>query len=513
MRLACLLVPLFPLAARLRAQPELTGDPLVVCEGNGHAARVVAATRPARRAGVRRGMTLPQARALVPRVTACGRDAECERAASDALRESAARLSPRVEDAGEGAVYLDLEGLERLHDDEEALGHALMKAAEQAGLPARAGIADSKLAARVAAEQPDAPTVVPPGETARFLAPLPLARLSPEADAAATLRRWGLASVGDLARLSPHEISSRLGPVGRRLHRQARGIDDRPLTPWTPPPLFREGMELEWPLVQLEPFLFLARAALDRLCRRMAARGLACERLQVSLTLEPEGHHERSIRLPAPTREVKTLLTLVRLDLEAHPPGAPVSGFVLVAHPDAPREVQLSLLGPPTLSPDRLATTLARLFALLGPGRAGSPRPVDEHRPEAFRLVDFTPPPPGETPPADGNPPGAGATRSRGLLTLRAVRPPLPVEVVADGAGKRPSPTEIQPVVTEETAKRPHVHGRVRVASGPWNLEASWWQDDPVDRDYWDVELTDGGIYRLYRERGGGEWFVDGVYD
>ena len=447
-------------------------------------------------------------------MTACGRDAECERAASDALRESAARLSPRVEDAGEGAVYLDLEGLERLHDDEEALGHALMKAAEQAGLPARAGIADSKLAARVAAEQPDAPTVVPPGETARFLAPLPLAP-------PVTRGRRG----GDPAPLGPRlrrrprpPVAPRdLEPPGpRRPAPPPPGPGDRRPAPH-PLDAARLSSARGWsssgPLVQLEPFLFLARAALDRLCRRMAARGLACERLQVSLTLEPEGHHERSIRLPAPTREVKTLLTLVRLDLEAHPPGAPVSGFVLVAHPDAPREVQLSLLGPPTLSPDRLATTLARLFALLGPGRAGSPRPVDEHRPEAFRLVDFTPPPPGETPPADGNPPGAGATRSRGLLTLRAVRPPLPVEVVADGAGKRPSPTEIQPVVTEETAKRPHVHGRVRVASGPWNLEASWWQDDPVDRDYWDVELTDGGIYRLYRERGGGEWFVDGVYD
>lgn len=509
MRLACLLIPLFPLAARLRAQPELVGEALVVCEGNGHAARVVAATRPARQAGVRPGMTLPQARALVPRVSAYGRDAECERAAGEALREAAAGLSPRVEDGGEGVVYLDLQGLTRLHESEEAFGRALVRAAEVAGLPARAGIAGSKLAARVAADLPDSPTVVPAGAAAAFLAPLPLSRLAPETEVAETLRRWGLASVGDLARLSPHEVSSRLGPVGRRLHRQARGLDDRPLVPWTPPPTFREGLDLEWPIVQLEPFLFLASAALDRLCRRMETRGLACERLEVSLHLEPDGHHERAIRLPAPTREVKTLLTLVRLDLEAHPPGAPVSGFVLVAHPDAPREVQLSLLGPPVLSPERLATTLARLFALLGPDRAGSPRPVDEHRPEAFRLVDFRPPPPTETPP-----PGAEPARSRGLLTVRAVRPPIPVEVIAQGPEEPcPTPTELQPVVTEETAKRPRLQGRVRVASGPWNLEASWWQDDPVDRDYWDIELTDGGIYRLYRERRGGGWFVDGVYD
>src|SRR5438045_3349533 len=52
-RTACLLLPLFPLAARLRSEPELTREALVVVEGNGNAARVVAATRAARAAGLR----------------------------------------------------------------------------------------------------------------------------------------------------------------------------------------------------------------------------------------------------------------------------------------------------------------------------------------------------------------------------------------------------------------------------------------------------------------------------
>src|SRR3954453_503150 len=110
-RTACLLLPLFPLAARLRSEPELLREALVVVEGNGNAARVVAATRLARAAGVRPGLTLPQARALCPKLVARPRDADCERAAQESLLEVAEAFSPRVEDAGDGIAYLGAGGI------------------------------------------------------------------------------------------------------------------------------------------------------------------------------------------------------------------------------------------------------------------------------------------------------------------------------------------------------------------------------------------------------------------
>jgi protein ImuB len=244
-RLACLLVPLFPLAARLRSEPELKGELVAIFEGNGNAARVVAASRPARRAGVEPGMTLPQARALVGKLVARARDRECERAAREALLEIADSFSPRVEDAGDGVVYLDLDGLPSLArvatdhqsqitnhqslpahnsqlttddfflDAEKRLARDILAALDKASLPARAGLSSSKLAARVAAGLPDTPTVVPPGQEAEFLAPLPLDRLSPELETAAMLSRWGIRSIGDLARLPEREVASRLGESGR----------------------------------------------------------------------------------------------------------------------------------------------------------------------------------------------------------------------------------------------------------------------------------------------------------
>ena len=527
-RIACVRVPLFPLAARLRAEPELLEEGVVVTEGNGQAARVVAATRIVRRAGVRPGHTLTQARALLPGLIARGRDPECERSAQDALLDVADRFSPRVEDEGEGVVFLDTTGLERHYPGERPehrLGQELMHALDRVGLPARIGIASSKLAARVAAKLPDSPKVIAPGEETAFLAPLPLHRLTPEAEVAATLERWGIETVGQMAELSHAEVASRLGEAGRRLHQAARGLDPRPLVARPPSPVFREGMTLEWPLTSLEPFLFIARTALERLCQRLETRGLGCRRLELSLHLEPDGFHDRSLDLPSPTREVKTLLTLIRLDLEAHPPGAPVTGFHLLAHPDAPKLAQLSLLGPAALSPDRLATTIARLFALLGPGRVGSPRTADGHRPERFRLVEYVPPPPPKIRPE--------CVTGRGLLAVRVLRPALRIEVLTQGeatkksdparaaevregevgANRGPRPIAIERLLHEGSEKLPKIAGRIRVASGPWELEERWWSQEPAEREYWDVEASDGGLYRIYRERRSGEWFADGIYD
>lgn len=495
-RIACLYVPLFPLAARLRSEPELLPEAVAIVEGSGNAAHVVAATRRARTKGIRVGLSIAQARSMVPKLIARTRDAECERTAQEALLEVAETLSPRVEDAGEGVVYIDVSGMERHFASELELAKAALRAAENFGLPARCGIAASKLAARVAAELPQSPTVVERGHEAEFLAPLPLTRLAPALDAASTLQRWGIDSIGELANLPESEVASRLGELGRELHYAARGIDPRPLIPRAMPPEFREGMELEWPLVALDPFLFIANAALDRLAHRLEIQGFACRRLELTLNLDPDGYHSRGIDLPAPTRDVKTMLTLLRLDLEKTPPGAPVTGFSLVAHPDRPRRAQLSLFGPAALSPEKLATTIAKLISMLGEDRVGMPMTVDNHLPERYAMGPFDPPPP---PDVKRQPRKSGR-----VLATRIFRPPIPVEVITreqDGA------LQITAIHGEGD-----LSGPVRVSSGPWKVESSWWEDAPVAREYWDVEM-EKGVYRVYQNDEGREWVVDARYE
>jgi len=543
-RIACFFVPMFPLAARLRSEPDLLQEAIAIIDGNGNNAHIVAATRRARTKGIRPGMSLAQARSILPKLIARARDSECERTAQEALFEVAETFSPRVEDAGEGLLFVDVTGMERhyrfvssepplcgdgrprpsgtrddldsnagssqdpdgrgrpsLHSAELNLARAAIRAADEIGLPVRVGIAASKLAARVAAELPKSPTIVEAGKESEFLAPLPLERLTPELDAATTLKRWGLTSVGELARLPESDVASRLGELGRELHHAARGIDPRPLIPRPLPPDFREGMELEWPLVALEPFVFIANAALDRLSTRLELQGFACKRLELTLTLEPDGFYARAIDLPAPTRDVKTMLTLLRLDLEKNPPGAPVIGFSIVAHPDRPRRAQLSLFGPAALSPEKLATTIARLVSLLGEDRVGMAMTVDSYLPEHYAMGNYAPPPPPDT--------RHKPHKSRSLLAGRVFRPPLPVEVIT-----RQLDGQLQISGIKSAGNSPgDVSGNVRVSSGPWRIESGWWSDAPAAREYWDVELERGGIYRVYQAAASMEWFVDARYD
>ena len=175
------------------------------------------------------------------------------------------------------------------------LGQRVVAEVEKAGLPARVGIAGSKLAARVAASLPESPKVVGNGKEAEFLAPLPLDRLAPEMEIGATLAQWGIRSIGELARLPEGEVASRLGEIGRELHATARGFDPRPIEPRVPPLSISEGMELEWPLVTLEPFLFVGHAALDRLVARLDSQALACTRLEVTLKLEGKAESSGSV--------------------------------------------------------------------------------------------------------------------------------------------------------------------------------------------------------------------------
>jgi protein ImuB len=196
---------------------------------------------------------------------------------------------------------------------------------------------------------------------------------------------------------------------------------------------------------------------------------------------------------------VKTILTLLKLDLEKNPPNGPVTAFSLVAHPDRPRRAQLSLFGPAALSPEKLATTIARLISMLGEERVGMPETVDGHLPERHALAAYAPPPPPEL--------KRKPRKSRGLLAVRVFRPPIPVEVIT-----RPSTTsEPGDIQISAINGEGDISGEVRVSSGPWEVEEGWWTEKPECREYWDVELLRGRSYRVFK---GPEtnWWVDAEY-
>jgi nucleotidyltransferase/DNA polymerase involved in DNA repair len=215
--------------------------------------------------------------------------------------------------------------------------------------------------------------------------------LSQAIDLLQTLRRWGIKTLGALAALPSGEVYERLGARGVAWQRLAQGEDRMPLVPWIPEDPFEASLALEWPIEGLEPLSFVLGRLFEPLAARLerADRGAAI--LHTHLRLVSRAVHARTIALPAPMRDPKTLRTLVLLDLEANPPSAAVDEVRVLVEPTPARVLQWTLYERAQPSPEQTSTLIARLTALMGDGHVGSPQLVDSWKPELFTMTPFAP--------------------------------------------------------------------------------------------------------------------------
>jgi protein ImuB len=488
---ACLVVPFFAAAAVERTEPALRERPLAVITGTPPGARVVEANAVARAAGVVPRLTETEARARCSDLVARALPDEVRAAARHALLDAALAVSPRVEDAGEGVVDADASGLQRLIGDATAVGRRLVREARAVGFAATVGLAESRAAAGIAARLGPTITVVKPGHERETLAHAPLALLDPDPVAAATLARWGVRTLGELAALPRDGLSARLGAAGIRLHDRACGIDREPFRPYAPPAFYQETQALDWEidtLGALEPVLDLA---LERLAVRLGAGHLAADVLDVDLRLASGERHHRRVPLAHPLLDAKAMRVLIVLDLEAHAPAAAVTSVTITAHPVRAVPGQGGLWQPTMPAMRELAAVLTRLASLVGAGAVGSPFLLDSHRPDAVALARFDPPPASGVPRAFGQ---------RAVLAERRLRPPRPIEVECEDDVPR-------------AVRWNGIRYAVKGCAGPWRLSGDWWDVDGWARDEWDVSLDDGTVCRLAHDLRANTWLLDAVYD
>jgi protein ImuB len=534
MPFACIFVPDFPVQALLRAEPELRSQAVAVLEGKAPLQVIFALNENARRAGVMPGMTKLQVEAC-PEITLRCRSPLQEAVAHAVLLEGARSFSPLLEDSGCNIVLLDLAGLELLFGSLLKIARAIANRASDLGLEANVAVASNPHTAMLAARGFPGVTIIPAGEEAERLGDLPLdvllASVSdfPQEQEAAqfseTFRRWGIRNLRALAALPELGISERLGQEGLRLQQMARGATCRKLVPFEPPSAFEEAVELEYPLVLLEPLAFLLNRLLERLCARLEAQASATQELRLQLELDPNFHSDesgdsragvvssspgttcfhRTLRLPVPLLDSKTFLKLLQLDLKAHPPGAPIRKIRLGAEPARPRAAQGGLFLPASPEPEKLELTLARIAGIVGEEKSGSVELLDTHRPEGFRMQRFAPlPAPAKPAPrARRN----GSDQPRDFVTaLRLFRPPARVTVT------------MREGVPAHLANSTHkqLGGRILWAAGPWRSSGDWWEKQAWARDEWDIAVegeTSITLYRLIRDLLSGQWLVEGTYD
>jgi len=217
--------------------------------------------------------------------------------------------TPYVEPVAAHSVLLALpspeEGISRaLQREVEAL-------AEQAaayGFVAFAGVGASRLVAQAAARtckegyllrrpgMPGGPVAdgrcirfVPPGEEARFLAPLPLRYLPVSPDVRRRLARLGLRSIGEAARVPEAEWVRQLGPQGRQISLWSRGIDPEPVRPAYPPRRLTRRIEFDGEIRERDLLEQGVSRAARPLAQQLAARGEGCQLVALALELAGGG--------------------------------------------------------------------------------------------------------------------------------------------------------------------------------------------------------------------------------
>src|SRR5437016_10775826 len=222
----------------------------------------------------------------------------------------------------------------------------------------------------------------------------------------AILHKWGIHTLGELAPLDKEELRNRLGADAVRLWERANGTATRLLKFVQPPESFEESFEFDHEIETAEPLLFMLRRFLEQLSLRLSSIYLVAKELTLQISFsnsqqdEPTDAsatpvrlgprtYERVFKIPQPTVDVDLLFRMLQTHLDSFKSEHPIVAVALTAQPIRPASQQFGLFETALRNPQQLYETLARLSALLGSDRVGTPIKEETHRQDAFRMEPF----------------------------------------------------------------------------------------------------------------------------
>ena len=519
--------------------------PLVTVTHDGRRQTVAAIDDQVRALGIRPGMALAQAQALVPDLMIRPAQPEADEAGLRRLAAWCLRYSPLVAPDPPDGLWIDITGCGCAYlmasqggsapldprpralplepqtsprgpgDDcplagvqgaeppgEAALLTDLTARLKAAGVTVRASTADTPGAAHALARHAAGPlAIAPPNDTAAALAALPIAALRLEAETADSLHRLGLSRIDQLAAIPRGPLARRFGPdVLRRLD-QALGRTAEPLMPITPPSAITSRLGFIDPLLTPDAFAAAIDQLATRVCGKLSRAGAGARRLD--LWFERVDGSVQIIRVGTarPSRDAAHLARLLTERLETVDPGLGVEAMRLVVSlaDRLSGEQSTAALADGDTQPD-ISALVDRLINRLGTARVWRAAPVESDIPE--RSVRRIPPMalqadkgwPDELP-----------------RPVRLLSPPHPVEAIALLPDHPPAAF---------TWRRRRF--RVRRADGPERIHGEWWRhtaETAVTRDYWRVEDEGGRRFWLYRSGDGNDpatgdlrWFLHGIF-
>ncbi len=416
--------------------------------------------------------------------------------------------SPWNEDNGADGFFLDITGSAHLFGGEEKLlADLAARLQKNFGLPARLAVADTPGAAWALSRFHKTPAfVLPCGQEAAALAPLPIAALRLAPDTRATLRRLGFKTVGMLLDKPRAPFAARFPTELLRRVDQALGRIDEPLVPVVAPPVYHALRYLLEPIFSHDAIIAHANRLMATLVHVLTRDDVGARGLRLCLYNVDGAVETIDIGLTLPTRNVSHVARLIELKLEALAAACDAGfGFeaiglaVTCAEPMPARQTELTSVTEDGNRTERCASLIDALRQRLGPHSVRRFEPVASHLPERAEVL----------PPIDGEATAwpEPEQKQRPLLLLPHAEPAEDVTaLVPDGPPRRFSWRGVTYDITG--------------AQGPERIASEWWRhrEPKPTRDYYLVEDSAGHRFWLFREGLYGretaqaQWFVHGLF-
>ncbi len=487
-----------------RHEPD---SPLAVVAAGRGGKRVIALNSVGLEEGLRPGMLLTDACAMLPMLTTTSHEPEAEHLALKRLAAACNRFSPWTAPDEPDGLWIEATGLARLFDGEDNLLRRILGYLHGLGLTARVAMAGTPGAAWALARfGRETAIIAPPGEEARAIAPLPVKALRLDADSAALLDRLGLKTVGQLLDIPRASLRARFGKAITCRLDQALGADGEALSPLTPEPVYAARAEFADPLTAPEGLERTACRLIEDVAAKLAADGKGARRFTLQLFDTQNGMTELAIRMARAGCEPGHITTILKERLASFEGRFdPASGFDAVAlyalGVEPLHSRQTSLLdggGGDAENWQHVSQFLDRVTARLGTGAVTRFAFKESHWPErAARQVP--------------------AFAHEGTAAP-ALAQPRPLTLLP-----RPEPITAIAAVPDYPPRQfvwRRCHHRVTRAEGPERMSPEWWHAEektPQARDYYVVEDEKGRRFWLYREGvygadGGQHWFMHGLF-
>ena len=465
-------LPQLPLEALLRG--SLLPEACAVADTR----RIVACDAKARSRGVRAGMSASAALALAPQLRICQRDPSAETEALLGVAAWAMQFTPNVALEFPDISLLEVSGSLSLFGGLARIVGDLREGLAAMGYTTCISVAPTARAACWLVRAGREGLVTEAAKIDEALSVLPASVLRCDADRLESLEAIGAATVGDLLALPREGLARRFGQVLLDDLDRARGRIPDPRTFFTPPPKFAAGIELLAEVTQAEALLFAARRLLVQLAGYLGARSCGVQRFVLKLAHRDGGATEIAIGLVTPSRDAEHFTLLLRERLSSVALRDPVRSIAIEAADILP--LAGNTLG---LFPDDTGTLgnwdrlIERLRARLGTESVYGLASHAEHRPERA---------------------SADAEPGEKQLKLQF--------------GERPFWLFDAPRPIPEVSAVPNYEGPLTLLAGPERIESGWWDDDDIARDYFVARTPAESLVWVYRERGGGGWYLHGLF-